>query len=131
MVAMIDTWIISPAKDISVAVVNLFTSDQYQINPDDLRHSSIMHQGNVDWARWYKQPSSLLVPYKSASAVGELKYFVRCVTTTTFPALCYLLGQDFIATEIEDAWKKLPVVKYGKKNRGSHGGWMNKGDKWS
>ena len=131
---MLDNWTLSPANNIPVDVVKLFTSEPYHVDVNELRHTHVWQQGNVDWDRWNKQPSSLPVPVlpvdKLPSAVGEIKYYVRCVTTTTFPALCFLLGKDFSARDIEAAWLQLPIVKSGKKNRGSHGGWSKKGNWW-
>ena len=74
----------------------------------------------------------MLVPvslkHSPTSAVGEEQYYVRSVTTVTFPALCYLLGEQFTAAEIEEVWLALPIVKPGKPNRGTTG--HKKANKW-
>ena len=50
------------------------------------------------------------------------EYLCRTVVTTCFPAFLYLLGEHFTAREVEDAWVKLPIVKAGKRNRGTSAG---------
>ena len=130
---MLDNWTLSLAKNIPDYVVKLLTSERYHVDVLELRHTHVWQQCTVDWKSWREQPSSMLISVvsveTSASAVGEIKYYTRSVTTTTFLAFCYLLGKQFSARDIEAAWLELPVVKPGKQNRGASGGGSKK-NKW-
>ena len=90
----------------------------------------------ADWFAWEKAKSSMIVPMKDgASAVGD---FGRTVVTTSFHALCWLLGDFHTADEIEEAWERMPLVKMARgkdKYRGVKGGrssrsWSSRSWEW-
>ena len=126
--AMIDEWTKSQAILIP-ELLKFFQGGDFDIDKDDLKRTPIYNNGDVDWNSWcWESPSfaafetrigsSMLVPVSfNHSAVDE--YYFRSVTTVCFPAFCYLLGKQFTAAEIEEAWLKLPIVKPGKKKRGT------------
>jgi hypothetical protein len=107
-------------------LLDIFHGDDYNVDEDQLRNTFVWGQGSVAWQTW--KGSSMLVPITPEDpAVGANEYLCRCVITTCFPAFCYVLGENFTAREVEVAWKKLPIVKTGKKNRGTMAGSWNKG----
>ena len=122
---MLDTWIQTLMTNIPPVERKLFLSELYNISLDDLQYTYVWDKPDVDWVLWADAPSSMLVPV--FSAVGEQEYICRSVTTTNFPAFCYLLGEWFTAAEIEKAWLQLPLVKAGKKSRGTSGSKSKKG----
>ena len=127
---MLDSWTKSLMTNISPAVLKCFLSELFNVASDELLHTYVRDMPGVDWTAWNAAPSSMLVPvfspHSSTSAVGEEQYICRSVTTTNFPAFCYLLGEWFTAAEIEKAWLQLPLVKPGKRSRGSSGGRKSK-----
>ena len=107
----------------------IFHGDDYKIDKEQLRNTSVWGEGNVLWQTWKglrvgpETGSSMLVPIKPEDpAVGGDEYLCRTGVTTCFPAFLYLLGKHFTAREVEVAWIKLPIVKTGKKNRGTMAG---------
>ena len=102
---------------------SFFTSAQFQVPVEELRESTIWDKTDVDWTAWI---SSMIAPAWSgssaASAIGDKCFYVRKVLTISFPALCVMLQQFHTATEIEQAWLRMPLVKLRKANRGSAGG---------
>jgi len=121
---MLDCWTKSQSN-LDPVLLLVFQSGDFDIAKDDLTHTTIWEREDVDWASWAgvgtSIGSSMLVPVSVGdSAVAA--YLCRSVTTVCFPAFCYLLGTQFTAAEIEEAWLKLPLVKPGKSNRGTAGG---------
>ena len=106
-------------------LLDLYLGGHFDVDADDLEDTMIWENPDIDWKAWEKKPSSMLVPVvlkkPRTSAVGAGSYYVRSVTGVTFPGLCYLLGDQFTATQIEAAWLDLPLIKPGKKNRGKKG----------
>ena len=117
---MLDGWTLNRMTNIDDEVLQLFTGPQYNIATPELRHTHVWQQSDVDWNSWSAHPSSVLVPvfspHSPTSAVGEEQYYCRSVTTTTFPAFCYLLGEQFTAAEIEAAWLEPPACEAGGKS---------------
>ena len=97
-----------------------FTSEDFRVELRDFSGTQIWDQ--ADWFAWEKAKSSMIVPMKDgASAVGD---FGRTVVTTSFHALCWLLGDFHTADEIEEAWERMPLVKMARgkdKYRGVNG----------
>ena len=126
--AMIDEWTKSEAIP-DRELLMYFQGGDFDIDQAHLKRTPIWKDEDVDWAQWsWDSPSwmaigtsigcSMLVPVSfDRSAVDE--YYIRSVTAVCFPAFCYLLGKQFTAAEIEDAWLKLPIVKPAKNNRGT------------
>ena len=125
---MIDEWTKSqgiPDRELLM----FFQGGEFDIEKGDLKRTPIWKAEDVDWESWCSESpsfkligtdigSSMLVPVSfDRSAVDE--YYIPSVFAVCFPAFCYLLGKQFTAAEIEDAWLKLPIVKPGKKNRGA------------
>ena len=126
---LMDSWCsgftIKGSPVITPDLLDLFNGDDYNVEEESLRNTFVWGQGSVAWQTW--KGSSMLVPITPEDpAVGGNEYLCRCVITTCFPAFCYVLGENFTAREVEVAWNKLPIVKTGKKNRGTMAGWWNK-----
>ena len=129
--AMIDVWNKSQAI-LDPEDLKVFQGGDFDIDKTELKHTPIWGDECVDWSSWCRKSpssaaagpesgSSMLVPvFKDHSAVAE--YYFRSVTAVCFPAFCYLMGKLFTAAEIQEAWVLLPIVKLGKKKRGTHAG---------
>ena len=138
--AMLDHWTRAQESTLDPDMLRLFLAAGYHIPRRDLRHTMLWGRRDVDWTSWLTAGnsadgeslgSSMLVPV----AADHSAFFCRSVTTACFPSFCYLLGTEFTAAEIEEAWLKLPLVKAGKKNRGTNAGGRNRASnsnwKWS
>ena len=110
-------WTLAPSNKAAVA---LFASADFGVAQNDLRGTQIWDEEQTDWDAFGKVSSSMIVKMKdgassassSSSAFGDIKTcLVRSVVTTSFPALCWLLGDCYTADEIEEAWKRMPLVK--------------------
>ena len=123
---LVEAWVKSSKTKLPDVLLDLFLNEQYHIEDEELKPTAVWERQDVDWNAWYDAPSSMLIPAYSApgpsSALGEQQYICRCVSATNFPALCYLLGEQFTATEIEAAWLHMPLVRPGKSVRGTNVG---------
>ena len=126
----LDSWRRMSKGDLDDERVRRFSTHPFHVSIVDFRGTALLHHGrerSVDWAAWRLSPSSMVVPLPAGgelSAVGGNDCFARKVVTINFPALCWLLRDDHSADEIELAWLCMPLVKRGKANRGSGGGWQ-------
>ena len=104
----------------------------YAVEAQDLRYTVVGRMERVDWDSWTRTKSSMVVPLyqkadagssDSSPAIGDRKeYLCQTVTAINFSGLCHLFGDKYTAAELEEAWLKMPEVKYGKPNRGRAAG---------
>ena len=56
---------------------------------------------------------------RSRDAEEERLYYVRSPVALNFAGFVYLLGKQFTGRSVIYAWEKMPLLKWGKYNRGS------------
>ena len=120
----LETWRKVATDDLDGRQMQMFSDQEYRIARDDFWGTSIWDLKDVNWSAIKNGCSSMLVPTKAtSSAVGDVSfYYVReKVLGICFPALCWLLREDYTAEEIEAAWEHMPVLKIGKANRSGPG----------
>ena len=127
-VAEVDEWFDSDIVDCKREDVRYFHSKEWQIDEKAFRYTWMEHKDKVDWDRWYKSPSSMVVP-GILPAVGGLlqnswtqeerrRWYLRKPTVINFPAFVWMMGGQYTGKDIIDAWKQLPIINEGKANRG-------------
>ena len=123
----LDTWQKAPAKVLDAGQIELFSGREFRVATKEFRETSIWFQEDIDWPA-LTMPSSMIVPTTDRSAppwaAGHPPtfYYIRQVSTISFPALCWLFRNDATAAAIEAAWLQMPIVKPGKANRGNKAG---------
>jgi hypothetical protein len=100
--------------------IRYFGGPQFHIKSASL-NGTILWPENQNFdegdVKWNAVCSSMVVP--AASAVGdEDHYHIRKVLGIRFAGLCWLFQHYFSAEKIEQAWACMPIIKWGKKNRG-------------
>ena len=92
-----------------------------------------MELDNINLKKWRTMPSSLIIPVKKCGVYKcqepdfymqrlAVVYYLRECVCIHFPAFVCLLGRDYTGREIEAAWQRLPLIKFGKPFRGTSAG---------
>ena len=96
-----------------------FFDEEWLIPPGNMRPSPVWNNQLVDWQKWQRRPSGIVLPLMSA--VGDRMFLIRRVYGISFAGMVFLLGGDYTMTELEEAWLEMPLIKVGQL-RGRRGG---------
>ena len=111
-------------------LIGKYWHDDWKITEAHLEGTGLLKDDSIDWKDWERCSSSILFPRKPAVGGGstsstshwqpeEKLMYIRSPVVVNLPSFACLLGQEYTGKDILAAWDAPPVVKAGKKHRGT------------
>ena len=132
----IDSWQRCEDVVLSDDHLNALADDEWFVGRGDIKPGlhSLVDVSAVDWQHWETYPSSMLLPRKLNTTIpafggkkrardpeDERLFFIRSPVCINFAGWSYLAGRYYTGKDVLEAWRQLPLVKWGKSNSGPAG----------